>query len=209
VRVGVVEGFEAAQARAGVVEEARDCLSAARVAVLLEQFDGAAIDGEQRGEEAATRAEVRRSREERRGEVVRQIGERVQQLDARRAAVRFEARDVAAVQAAAGDFEVCARPPADSRRFEFASGRLAVGARVACRKSQPGVAFYRGAGGTGGLGRRPAVFGAAGFVRFVFEAVECVEERALGAFKGGFIRRKIFFHGGDPARPFFARSEVG
>ena len=202
------EGFEVAQARAGFVEEARDRLNAARVAVLPEQLDGAAVDGEQRGEEAAARGGVRRAREQRGRERVGQVGHRVQQLDARGATVGFEARDVAAVQAAARDFEVSASPPAHPRGFQFALGRPAVGARVARRKSQPGVAFYGGAGRARGLGRRAAVFDAAGIVRFVFEAVQRAEQRALGPLEGGLARPVSFFHRGDPARRISARSEV-
>ena len=195
-----VEGFEAAEPPAGVVEEARERLDAARVAVALEHLDGAAVDGEQRGEEAAAGGVVGGAREERRRERAGQVGEGVQQLDAGRAAVSFEARDVAAVHAAARDFEVVARPAAHARRLAFARGRLAVCARVACRKGQPGVAFYRGAGGARGLGRGAGVFEATRLVRLVFEAVQRGEERAFGALEGGLARLGVFFHRGDPAR---------
>jgi len=142
--------FEAAQARALRVEQPRRFEHGRAVFEQREQFDGAREALEQGARKGAGCGAVAYAFVGQRADG----GEGVREVCARSLAVRGQARDVAAVEAAAGDEQVFAGAARQPAQLQLARGGAVVGARVGAGERQPREALDAFARGEQRVARR-------------------------------------------------------
>lgn len=133
-------GFEAAQARALGVEQ-RGGGGDRAVFEQREQFDGVREAAQQRARDGAGSLFINAPFVARLGGQRRDGGERVFEFGPRALAVRGQPRDVAAVDAAAGDEQVFARAPGQPAQLHLPRGGAVVGARLGAGERQAREAF--------------------------------------------------------------------
>lgn len=139
--MGARAGLQPPQARALGVEQTGRAQRRLSVFEQREQFDGAREGLEQRARDRAGGLFVAPRRVRQSVREAADGGEGLGEFGARSLAVRDEARDVAAVEAAAGDEQVFAGAPGEPAQLHLALGRGGRRARVGAGEREPRVAL--------------------------------------------------------------------